>query len=138
MSWVNGLQFHRSRLRPPAPVEAIKDVQRQLGWQLPSDFVEFLAVHDGGDVCNKRYALFSVGPNRYPGNTLVEANANLPGDDLGFGPSEDFRFRKADLPVAACPVYTCFHETWDLRLLAPSFRDLLTALASASQQAERQ
>jgi len=133
VSWIDALTFDRPRLRPPAALEAIHEVEQQLGCRFPKDFVEFLTVHDGGDVCAKKYAIYSVGENRYPQNTLLAANRHLPPEyplvNAGFGPNEQFGFRKVDLPAASCAVYRIFHETWELKHLAPSFRELLTALA---------
>src|SRR5688572_19674778 len=99
LSWVHALNFQSPRLGPPATLDAIREVERQLGYELPRDFVEFLTVLDGGDVCAKRYAICSVGENRYPHSTLLVANADLPPKyplvNVGFGPNEEFGFRKA-------------------------------------------
>ena len=94
VSWIDTLTFDRPRLRPPAALEAVHEVEQQLGCRFPQDFVEFLTVHDGGDVCAKKYAIYSVGENRYPQNTLLAANRDLPPEyplvNVGFGPNEQF------------------------------------------------
>src|SRR5688500_2356846 len=109
MTWVTTLSFERPRLRPPARLDAVREAERQLGHELPKDFVELLTVHDGGDICAKRYAIYSVGENRHAQHNLVAANAGLPPEyplvNIGFGPNEDFGYKKSDVPAEVCPVY---------------------------------
>jgi cell wall assembly regulator SMI1 len=132
MSWLDNIALDRTKLMPATTPEIVRLIEHRLSCSFPSDYREFLYSADGGIIGN--FMLYSAGKGFHPQETLLAANegreAVFPIIAIGADATDDFGFRKVDLPAESCSVYFIGHETYDLYKVANSFKDFLMQIAS--------
>jgi hypothetical protein len=130
-----GIELDESGLCPGATAEAVAQVERDLGFELPGVYKEFLAFADGGVVGN--FIFYSVGDGIHPAERLLPAyrrgGPDCPIVAIGRDASDDFGLLRTELSGAstATPaIHFLSHETWETVRAAPSFLEFLQRIAA--------
>jgi hypothetical protein len=126
------IELDGSGLCPGATAEAVAQVERDLGVELPGVYKEFLAFADGGVIGN--FIFYSVGDGIHPAERLVPAHRrggpDCPIVVIGRDASDDFGFVWTELSAASPAIYFLSHETWETVKAAPSLFEFLRRIAA--------
>jgi hypothetical protein len=127
-----GIELDGSGLCPGATAEAVAQVERALGVELPSVYKEFLAFADGGVIGN--FGFYSVGDGVDPAERLIPAHQrggpDCPIVAIGRDASDDFGFLRTELSAGSPAIHFLSHETWETVKAAPSFFEFLRRIAA--------
>jgi hypothetical protein len=127
-----GIELDESGLCLGATAEAVAEVERALGLELPGVYKEFLAFADGGVLGNLIF--YSVGDGIHPAERLLLAHRrggpDCPIVAIGRDAFDDFGFLRTELSAASPAIHVLSQETWETVKAAPSFFEFLRRIAA--------